>query len=110
MACRQRSPHGEPLMHSNPGSPSMPDSKPQNIRAARQISRRDILFAVARVPNTSRLFVGSSEGKVFELDASQNDGAPQEHANHGRYVTAVALVGQTLVVSGSYDGKLIWWD
>src|SRR3954451_5192617 len=88
----------------------MPLTNPQGMRAARQISRRDILFAVARVPRTNRLFVASSEGKVFEIAASQNDGAPQEHAHHGRYVTAVALVGQTLVVSGGYDGKLIWWD
>src|SRR5689334_1708125 len=88
----------------------MPESNPQNLRSVRQISRRDMLFAVARVPNSGRLFVGSSEGKVFEVDAGQDNAPALEHADHGRYVTAVTLVGQAVVVSGGYDGKLIWWD
>lgn len=85
----------------------MPD--PRTIRVAREIARRDILFALARMPRTNRLFVGSSEGKVFEFDAAAQNGNPQEIVNHGRYVTAVALAGQTLV-SGSYDGRLNWHD
>ena len=81
----------------------------RTVRVAREIARRDILMAVARVPNSTRLLVGSSEGKVFELDASTTNAPVIEHANHGRYVTSIALAGQA-VISGSYDGKLIWWD
>jgi WD40 repeat protein len=87
----------------------MPDSAPRNLRVAREVARRDILFAVARVPGTSRLLVGSSEGKVLDIDVGQANGQVQELADHGRYVTAVALSGQT-AVSGSYDGKMIWWN
>jgi WD40 repeat protein len=87
----------------------MPESNPRNLRNVREITRRDILFAVARVPNSARLIVGSSDGKVYELDATQTAAPAGELAHHGRYVTAVGLAGQT-VVSGGYDGKLIWWD
>src|SRR5262249_38684056 len=82
---------------------------PRNLRTVREIARQDVLFSVARMPNTPRLFVGSSEGKVYELDASQTNAPARELANHGRYVTSVRLVGQT-VISGGYDGKLIYWD
>ena len=89
----------------------MPDTPMplRTVRVAREIARRDILMAVARVPNSTRLLVGSSEGKVLELDASQTNAPVVEHANHGRYVTSIAISGET-VISGSYDGKLIWWD
>ena len=53
----------------------MPESNPRNLRTVREIARRDILFAVARVPNTARLIVGSSAGKVLELDATQTAAA-----------------------------------
>lgn len=87
----------------------MPPSQPRNLRTVREIARRDILFSVARVPSTSRLIVASSDGKVHEVDASQASDPPRELANHGRYVTSVRLAGQT-VISGGYDGRLIWWD
>jgi WD40 repeat protein len=84
-------------------------TNPRNLRVAREISRRDILLSLARVPNSERLFVGSSDGKVYEIDASRTNAEAIQHADHGRYVTCVRLVGDT-VISGSYDGRLIWWD
>jgi WD40 repeat protein len=87
----------------------MQQSQPRNLRVVRQINRRDILFSVARLPNSDRLLVASSEGKVYELDASQDNPTARELADHGRYVTCVRLAGRT-AVSGGYDGRLIWWD
>src|SRR5262245_53312523 len=87
----------------------MPDSQPRNLRVARQINRPDILFSVARVPNSDRLVVASSAARVFELDAAQANPTAQELASHGRYVTCVRLAGDC-AVSGGYDGRLIWWD
>ena len=46
----------------------MPDSNPRNLRSVREIARQDILFSLARVPNTNKLLVASSENKVYELD------------------------------------------
>ncbi len=87
----------------------MPESNPRNLRTAREISRRDILFSVARQPNSGRLFVGSSDGKVYELDVAQPNAAPREFASHTSYVTGVRLAGRSLVTCG-YDGRLFWWD
>ncbi len=87
----------------------MPDSQPRNLRQVRQITRRDILFSVARLPGTSRLIVGSSDFKVHDLDASQATPPARELNGHTSYVTGVRLAGQT-PISSSYDGRLIWWD
>ncbi len=87
----------------------MPESQPRNLRVVREIARRDILFSVARVPTSPRLVVASSDGKVHEIDASQANPPDRALAEHGRYVTCVRLVGDT-VVSGGYDGRLLWWD
>ncbi len=87
----------------------MPDPNPRNLRTVREINRAGINFSVARVPNTARLLVASSENKIFELDASQANPTVHERADHGRYATCVRLIGNA-VVSGGYDNRLIWWD
>ena len=84
-------------------------SQPRNLRVVREIARRDILFAVARVPRSDTLLVASSDTKVHELDASQTNPTGRELASHDRYVTSVRLSGRT-AISGGYDGRLIWWD
>lgn len=88
----------------------MPATNPRNLRSVRDIARRDILFAVARIPGTESLLVASSDTKVHKLDAAIANGGPdRELANHGRYVTSVRIAG-TRAISGGYDGRLIWWD
>jgi WD40 repeat protein len=87
----------------------MPDSQPRNLRSVREISRPDVLFSVSRLPNSERLFVATSSGKVLELNAGEAGANPQELADHGRYVTSVRIAGGH-AVSGGYDGRLIWWD
>src|SRR5437773_3953962 len=82
---------------------------PENLKKTHELSRRDVVFALARMPATSRLFFGTSEFKVFDVDLSQPKLEPKELGGHSSYVTGVALAGH-VVVSGSYDGRLIWWD
>jgi WD40 repeat protein len=84
-------------------------ANPEKLKVARDIGRRDILLSIARVPNSSRLFLGCSDAKVYELDLTQTKSEPRELGSHTSYVTGVALAGKA-VVSGSYDGRLIWWD
>jgi WD40 repeat protein len=81
----------------------------EKLKVVKEIGRRDVLFALARVPGSSRLFVGSSDFKVYELDLAQEKAEPRALGAHTSYVTGVALAGKSLV-SGSYDGRLIWWD
>jgi hypothetical protein len=84
-------------------------SQPRNLRTVREISRPDILFALARLPNSDRLLVATSSGKVVEIGTAQNAAAPQDLADHGRYVTSVRIAAG-MAVSGGYDGRLIWWN
>jgi WD40 repeat protein len=87
----------------------MPETRSTAPRVVRQINRRDILLSVARLPNSNRLLAGGSAGKVIEVDAGRDNPADRPLADHGRYVTSVRRVGRT-VISGGYDGKLLWWD
>jgi WD40 repeat protein len=79
------------------------------LKVVKEVSRRDIVFALARMPGTSRLFFGSSDFKVYDIDLAEPKPEAREIGGHTSYVTGLALAGKTLV-SGSYDGRLIWWD
>ena len=83
--------------------------QPSKLKNVKDISRKDILFCVARVPESKRVFAGSSDFKIYEFDFAQAKPDIGEFAGHGSYVTGVALAGDSLI-SCSYDCKLIWWD
>jgi WD40 repeat protein len=84
-------------------------TNPDKFKLAKDFSFKSIAFGIARVPNSTRAFVGSSDFKVYEVDFTAAKFEPKELYAHESYVTTVALAGQTLI-SGGYDGKLIWWD
>jgi len=87
----------------------MPAAHPQTIKVVKQLSRPDIVFTLALKPHTSRLFFGGSEFTVCEIDLDESKPETTELGRHDSYVTGVALAGNTLV-SGGYDGQLIWWN
>lgn len=93
----------------SPVAPLARPDAPRNLHPLRTIARRDILFAVARVPNSETLLLASSDGAVHEINAGDSNPADRELAHHGRYVTSVRLAGD-IAISGGYDGRLIWWD
>ena len=77
---------------------------------SRQISRaRHRLRAGAEAAARSRVFCGGSDFSVYEIDLDQAKPEPKELGRHDSYVTGLALAGTTLV-SGGYDGRLIWWN
>lgn len=80
---------------------------PSQLRVAKQVSRTDILFGVSRVPASARVVLGSSDGRVYEIDPAAEKPSEKELARHESYVTGVAIAGE-YVVSGGYDCKLIW--
>jgi WD40 repeat protein len=82
---------------------------PNKIAVVKQLPRKEIIFAVARRPNTGRIFFGGSDLTVWELDLDNDKLQPRELGRHDSYVTSLALAGANLV-SGGYDGNLIWWD
>jgi WD40 repeat protein len=87
----------------------MPGADPEKFKSVKQLSRPDIVFALARKPHTGQVFCGGSDFSVYELDLEQPKPEPKELGRHDSYVTGLALSGSTLV-SGGYDGRLIWWN
>lgn len=71
----------------------------------------DILFCIACDPESERVWFGSSDFHVYELDAAEEK--PERIAldgdGHTSYVTGIVRIGESLVSSG-YDRQLIWWD
>ena len=82
---------------------------PDTIKLVRDFARPLPVFAVARMPKSTRCFFGSADFQVSEADLAAAKFEPTSLYSHGSYVTTVALAG-TRLVSGSYDGKLTWWD
>ena len=87
----------------------MPAANPEKFKVVKELSRRDIVFALARKPHANQLFVGGSDFTVCEIDLDQAKPESKELGRHDSYVTGLALAGTTLV-SGGYDGRLIWWN
>lgn len=82
-----------------------------NLNKAKEIGRQDILLAMARVPMSERVFVGSSDFKLHELDfaAEKPEDSKLSYEGHQSYVAGVALAGSA-IVTGGFDRKLIWWN
>ncbi len=82
---------------------------PDSLKQVKDFNRPVITFAIAPVPESDRFYLGCSDFRVYEADLGASKIEPKEVYGHESYVTGVALAGTTLV-SGGYDGKLIWWD
>jgi WD40 repeat protein len=87
----------------------MPSPNPETLKQVKDFNRPATVFAVAPVPKSEKAYLASQDFKVYEADFAAAKFEPKELYAHGSYVTGVALAGKTLV-SGSYDGKLMWWD
>lgn len=89
----------------------MTTADPTKFKVAKTARVKGIAMCVANLPGTPRLFFGSSDFKVYELDMAAEKLQPVEFTGEGHqsYVTGASLVGNQLV-TGSYDGRLIWWD
>lgn len=83
-------------------------TNPETMKSVKEFSTRAALFRVTRTA-TGRTIVGTSEFKVAELDLSAAKPELKDLGKHESYVTGVAAVGP-VVVSGGYDGRLVWWD
>jgi len=82
---------------------------PDKLKEAKTISRSDVLFSMARPPESERLWAGSSDFHVHEIDLTDQKRPPRALAGHSSYVTGMALAGEYLI-SGGWDGRLIWWN
>src|SRR5262245_32087592 len=83
-------------------------TNPEKLKQVKDFSTKAIIFALARTA-AGKTFIGTSECKVAEIDLNAAKPEPKELGAHASYVTGLAVAGPVLV-SGGYDGKLIWWD
>ena len=82
---------------------------PDTLKPLKDYQRSVITFAIARADGSDTAYIGCSDFKVYAADFAAPKFEPKELYGHESYVTGVALVGNTLV-TGSYDGKLTWFD
>jgi WD40 repeat protein len=88
----------------------MATANPDKLKLVKQHSLdRLIAMAMVRESGTGRVYLGGSTFKVYSADPTAAKLEMKEIGGHESYVTGIALAGKT-VVSGGYDGKLIWWD
>ena len=91
----------------------MPAANPEKTqgRQAADLARRHRLRAWPASRGTGQRLSSAaptSRSTSIDLAAGQARGR-RSWAGHDSYVTGLALAGTTLV-SGGYDGRLIWWD
>lgn len=83
--------------------------KLDSLKLVKEHSLPAIGFAIAKRPDAAKVYLGTSDFKVSVADLSAPKFELQELYTHESYVTGVALVGEQLI-SGSYDGTLVWYD
>jgi len=83
---------------------------PAKAKLGSRLKAPGITYALAFDAEKQRLFGAGSDRAVYRVDLNQKK--PQSKKawqNHSNYVSAIELHGKTLV-SGGYDGKIIWTD
>lgn len=84
-------------------------ANPEKLKLVKDLGLKAVASSVARVPNSSRIYLASSDFKVYEADVAATRFEPKELFASAAWVNGVALAGKTLV-SGGYDCKLTWFD
>lgn len=87
---------------------------PAKLKVKASYKHPGTFYALALAPDGKRLFAGSDDYgiHVFDLAAEKKDPVAR-WAGHDNYVSALVCLrrgDRPLVVSGSYDRKLAWWD
>ncbi len=84
---------------------------PTKLNVGKTIRLKSIGMCIARWPQSDRVFVGCSDFNVVEINLTNENPEPVafEGDGHQSYVTGAAIARSELV-TGSYDGQLIWWD
>lgn len=82
-----------------------------SVKVATKFRLPGIAFCVAESEQPALLFFGCSDFSVYRVDskAEKPEPAAVSESKHDSYVTGLARSGTNLI-SGSYDGSLIWWN
>jgi WD40 repeat protein len=92
----------------------MPSLDPAKVKSKRAFPHATTFYGLAATPDGSRLFAGSDDYALYAFDVSSEKKEPAARwTGHDNYVSALAYLPRTekpLLISGSYDHQLIWWD
>ncbi len=81
-----------------------------HLKLKKDYNHPAIVFSVVQAAgDANTVFIGTSEFKVQSANVSEEKLKWADHAKHESYVTSLAHTGQH-VISGGYDGQLIWWN
>ena len=85
----------------------MTTADPTKFKVAKTARVKGIAMCVANLPGTQRLFFGSSDFKVYEIDMAAEKPQPVEFTGEGHqsYVTGAALAGELLAAYQAQTGE-----
>jgi WD40 repeat protein len=99
----------EPAKTGN-DEPVAPPATP-TIKVEKTFGIPSIAFCAVDGAESGHVFAGLADFSVCRVDTTADDivAAPISKKHHDSYVTGLVRKGNVLV-SGGYDGSLIWWD
>ncbi|MEO2014743.1 MAG: hypothetical protein ABGZ53_10270 [Fuerstiella sp.] len=82
-----------------------------SVRIARSFPLPGVALCVTGGEQPSQLYFGSSDFSIYRVDSDTEKPEPAtvSDGKHDSYVTGLVRNADTLI-SGSYDGSLMWWD
>lgn len=100
-------PNDEPIAEQQAAALVMP----QSVKIEKTIGLPAIGFCVTQGDISTTLFVGMSDFAIHRVDmaAEKIEASPISDQRHNSYVTGLVRAADKLI-SGGYDGALIWWN
>jgi WD40 repeat protein len=87
---------------------------PTKAKVRTSYSHPGVFYSLAAEPEGGRLFAGSDDYGIHIFDPKAEKKAPGARwARHNNYVSGLVYLlndRQPLLISGSYDRSLFWWD
>src|SRR5215475_3406358 len=87
---------------------------PAKVKLTSSFKHGGTLVSLCQEPDGGRLFAGSDDFAIHVFDpAAKKAEAVARWTKHDNYVSALVALRQgakAVLISGSYDRFLIWWD
>jgi WD40 repeat protein len=87
---------------------------PTKAKAKTTFPHAATFYSLCADPTRNRLYAGSDDYAVYAFDLTAEKKEPVSRwTKHDNFVSTLAFierVDKPLIVSGSYDRKMIWWD